>query len=447
MNSSKPHPILQSLNALNLRLFIILILISLIPIIYKTVRINFLGDFPSDWGVNIASQIAWLNVLYEVVQEALLLPVFYVLGLAVHNRRDFENRIKSGLVSIFGIFFVFSGLVILFVEPLLMMMDQKASLIDASAAYIRLESVAILISVLYEFICFVFILRDERRQLIWLLVLQTVLSVICDTIFVSQHSFSFGLGINGIAATNIVVNSILFVVSIYRLIVGHIISFRTNRLDFAWQKEWFKVGSYSGLESFIRNAAFLFMILRMVNAISEQGTFWVANSFIWGWLLLPILALGKLVKRNTGEAPELTHELLPAYLSITGIVVLLWLISMPFWSPFLVHVMNVNEPDKVYSVALISLGFYVAFAFNHVIDSIFYGLGRTDLMLVQSMVINSLYYGGAYLAYVTAHFDPTLMGITMLFGGGIAMDSLVTFGMYFYLRKNKNLNFRRGQSK
>ena len=116
-----------------------------------------------------------------------------------------------------------------------------------------------------------------------------------------------------------------------------------------------------------------------------------------------------------------------------------WVITIPVWKPFLVHVMNVNEPDKIYSVILISLGFYVAFAFNNVIDSIFYGLGRTDLMLVQSVVINSVYYGGTYVAYLAGYFQPTLTGIAVLFGGGIAIDSIITFGMYIYLETKRLL--------
>ena len=40
------------------------------------------------------------------------------------------------------------------------------------------------------------------------------------------------------------------------------------------------------------------MIVRMVNVVSEQGTYWVANNFIWGWLLLPIVRLGELIKQE-----------------------------------------------------------------------------------------------------------------------------------------------------
>lgn len=64
-------------------------------------------------------------------------------------------------------------------------------------------------------------------------------------------------------------------------------------------KEFLKVGGISGLESFVRNIAYMLMISRMVNMVGGQGTYWVANNFIWGWLLLPVLQLGELIKRET----------------------------------------------------------------------------------------------------------------------------------------------------
>lgn len=39
----------------------------------------------------------------------------------------------------------------------------------------------------------------------------------------------------------------------------------------------------------------------MDDVVGEQGTYWVTNSFTWGWLLLPIIQLGELVKRDVSE--------------------------------------------------------------------------------------------------------------------------------------------------
>ena len=59
----------------------------------------------------------------------------------------------------------------------------------------------------------------------------------------------------------------------------------------------FRKAVISGLESLVRNLAFMLMIVRMVNVVGEQGTFWVANNFIWGWLLYRLLQLVNLLKQ------------------------------------------------------------------------------------------------------------------------------------------------------
>jgi hypothetical protein len=182
------------------------------------------------------------------------------------------------------------------------------------------------------------------------------------------------------------------------------------------------------------------MILRLVNVVQEPGTFWIANSFIWGWMLLPVLSLGTLVKRDVGtedHARRATSTNPGSYLWITLGIVAFWMLSIPLWRPFVSEVMGVENPDAIVGIAFISLPFYVAFAFNNVIDSVFYGSGRTDLMLVQAVVVNALVYGIAFILYVTGVFEPTLTRIAVLFGIGIFLDSVITFALYFLVFRKK----------
>ena len=64
--------VLSSVKRLEFSLYSILVLKALLPTIYSTVRISLLGDLPSDSGVNIASQLAWLSLFFEVLQETLV---------------------------------------------------------------------------------------------------------------------------------------------------------------------------------------------------------------------------------------------------------------------------------------------------------------------------------------------------------------------------------------
>ena len=109
-----------------------------------------------------------------------------------------------------------------------------------------------------------------------------VLCFVSDTFLVSSLPVSANLGVNGIGYSNIIVNAILLAVSLFLLAKEEIKVLSGARLDFIWIKDFIKIGGVSGIESFVRNIAYMIMIARMVNVVGEQGTYWVANNFIWG---------------------------------------------------------------------------------------------------------------------------------------------------------------------
>ncbi len=263
----------DSLKDFNYRLFGTLILISLLPTIYTTIRIFFLGDLPGDWGFNIASQLAWVNIFYEVVQEALILPLFYLISKALHDREELSNRVRTGLISAFLVFLAMSILIITFVSPLLSFMGQKQEIIGQTAQYIRLEAIAIQISVLFRFITLVLIILKRNGKLLMLLAIQMILTILSDTFLVSTLPISLKIGVNGIAIGNICVNIVLVIVGLLMLHQDGIQVITKGKNNFSWLKEWIRVGGLSGLESFVRNAAFTIMIIRMINMVQEQGTY------------------------------------------------------------------------------------------------------------------------------------------------------------------------------
>lgn len=130
---------------------------------------------------------------------------------------------------------------------------------------------------------------------------------------------------------------------------------------------------------------------------------------------------------------------MPAYLVLTTGICVLWLATMPVWNVFVQKVMNVASYQSVVNVAVISIVFYIIFAYNNIVDSIFYGLGRTDLMLYQSLLVNTVYYGGMYIVYKTGLFVPSLERIAIMFGVGMAADSMITFVMFWVLNKKNRL--------
>ena len=104
------------------------------------------------------------------------------------------------------------------------------------------------------------------------------------------------------------------------------------------------------------------------------------------------------------------------------------------------HVLCFTDVDKLFELVLLLVGFYVLYAIQNVFDSTFYGLGKTNYMLLESVVTNTVYYGIAFILYLTNVWTPSLIGIALLFGIGNAFDSIVSFGAYVYLLKKNKIN-------
>ena len=197
------------LKSINYRLWLVLILTSLIPLIYLTTRIHFLGAIPNAWTFSIAAQVAWLNVGYEVLSEALLVPLAFILGQVITDNGQFRQRASGSLLITLICYLILTGFVLWFTPQFVNAMQQQTELLNSTVQYIRLESVAIFLSSVYAFLSLVLVLKNDKKALCGLLIAQMVMTILCDSALVSQFSFSLQLGVNGIAISNIIVNSIL----------------------------------------------------------------------------------------------------------------------------------------------------------------------------------------------------------------------------------------------
>ena len=104
------------------------------------------------------------------------------------------------------------------------------------------------------------------------------------------------------------------------------------------------------------------------------------------------------------------------------------------------NVLNFAEFEKLFELVIVLLGFYMLYAFQNVLDSTFYGLGKTNYMLFESVVTNVVYYGGAFALYLCGVWQPTLIGIALLFAIGNAFDSVLSLVAYGFLLKQKKIN-------
>lgn len=429
-----------SLRRINYKLYTALLILGLAPAIYTTVRVFFLGQLPGEWAFSIAGQLSWVNLFYEILNEAIILPLFYFIGNVKDNKSEFSNRVRTGMFICLSVYTVMATIIIVFTKPLLSLMATDASIIDASSSYIRIESIANIFSILTQFALVALITVNKSKYLYVLTASKLLLCLVADTFLVSTLPISLNLGVNGIGYSNIIVNALLITVSFLLLAREGIKVFAKTQLKFSWTKEFIKIGSISGMESLVRNVAYMVMIARMVNVVGEQGTYWVANNFIWGWLLLPVLQLGELIKQDVSTDKNNIRRNSLGYFGITAFISLFWLVSIPLWKPFMRYILCFTDVDKLFELVILLIGFYILYAIQNVFDSTFYGLGKTNYMLFESVVTNTIYYGIAFVFYASKMWTPTLTGIALLFGFGNAFDSIVSLVAYVYMLKKQKVN-------
>ena len=162
--------------------------------------------------------------------------------------------------------------------------------------------------------------------------------------------------------------------------------------------------------------------------LNEQGSYWVANTFIWNWLLLPILPLNELIKQDiasnlqTEDKKPVWLKLVP-YLTSTGLSLLLWLISIPGWEWFIITILKSDQPNLVLDLIKQLVPCYAFFTIGSLFNGILYALGRTDYLALKSFMGNCLIVVLFMLFSYGIWFKSNVFAVASIFGSGLVFGS------------------------
>lgn len=442
--------VLTSCERFQFKLYFTLLCVQTLPTIYKSVRIFYLGDLPNTSGVDIASQLIWVNLILEIFEEALILPFFHLLGEAVTDHAKTKNRTKIGFLITFFIHLLLCLPLLLFTRPLTKLMAQKLDNLDQTVHYIRLELINIPLDSAGQYFMTIMTILQWKKHIYITLLFKMALMIISDTCFISSLPVSLKFGVNGIAYANIltsgVVLSYCLIVTYKELKFTAADIFHKSTYDFSWLRRWFSVGCYSGIDSFVRNIFYMLCVIRMMNVIERQGLYWRANEFIWNWLLLLYIPLTNVLKQDAGQKSEplLNHKIkMASYFVFMLLIFIIWVASIPVWKVFFRFAMNVrsaSDADDIFQLVLILLPFYFSFMVTTLLNSVFYGKGKTNYLAVKSIVCNILINLTAFVLFLLEIYIPTIRSIALLFGGSMLLGFFVT--LVFYYRYLKFVNYK-----
>lgn len=412
------------------RLFLSLLLITCMPTIYETFRVFFISSIPSANAFNISGQIEWFDLIDETLRSFLIIPLYHILNQTLENREVFKERILGIGIFVSFIYFIFSIGVYVYASALVNMMTVPMQETQAITTYIRLETIAFTIAFLGQYFFVVFVLLGKHKYFFLLLIAKTTALIIGDSFFIPKF------GVNGIAYSNMLTS--VFIISMSLLFLKHekLFSFRIRKQIFSsWMKSWSKIGLFSGGQIFLDNIVYALMIVKMVNEVADTGNYWVANGFIWGWLLVPIIALTEIIKRECKN--ECSTLPIKRYLKINVFIIMVWICSIPLWYYVFENLMNLPNPKEVFSIVIKLLPFYIFYMLSATLDSIFIGLGKTKYLFLNAIIVDIIYYGIVFMLFTLEVITPSMNFIILMFGFGMVIHFVVSV-IFTKVLLNKN---------
>lgn len=200
---------LFGLKKFNWRLWIALCLLALIPAIYQTIK-TFLISYNGETGVfDIIGQMEWFDLINETLQAFLIVPLYSILNkiYKVQKEKLAENVFKTGLIS-FILYTIFSLGVLIYGSVLIKNMNSNTIDLKTTSNYLYLETIAFMIGIIVSFVNVVFVVLQKEKNVYIFLIVRTILSLIIDFILIPNFS------VYGVAFSNIIVNTILAIISI-----------------------------------------------------------------------------------------------------------------------------------------------------------------------------------------------------------------------------------------
>ena len=424
------------------RLFLFIFLFLGLPNVYQLYRVYLIGnEIPDAGSLAIVSQWQFVGLVVEVFQEATVLAIFFFLGSQIRSSASVQlDRAKSVLTFIFLASLVFSVGVFFFRDAFITLIGTSAEIQGQTRSFLGISIFSIPFTILAAAIVVLFESLGMRALVFVMAIVNVLLRFVLDSLFFGGYGFSLDAGVIGVGWSTLLASVGLFAVGLALLLFsrGTLLEALKSPPSFVDMREYLRVGLGSGVDSLIRNVAYFFMIIRIVNTIGaeEIGGYYVAIQILWSFMLVPVLAFADsakaLVANASGDIARV-RTLWHASMVITSGMMVIWIALAPAFPTF--ARMLTDDPATVrWAITAFGILFvpYVLFAFNTVIDSVFYGLGKTQYMAYQSVLTNGTVYVVAFLLYANGVWQPTFESVMGLFALGILVDTFLT--MFFLLK-------------
>ncbi|MFC1942735.1 hypothetical protein ACFLWU_05935 [Chloroflexota bacterium] len=320
-------------------LFLLIFLFMALPRFYLSYSVYLIGNaIPDTNALATVAQWQFIELLLEVVQETFVLAIFFFVGRGLQSKEGPGSPMRTSISAILVFSIFLAGILFALSDNFVSIIGTPEAIRETTSTFLRIKTAGVPIFLLSMASIIIVETINRKRMLLTLAILQVVYRFILDSLFYGGYSFSLNLGILGVGWADLAASLLLLVTALFmirRLLFEKV----KNLKDFFVFKDlkvYLRVGGWSGLDSLVRNFAYFFMVVRLLNLLGADtiGGYYLAMHIFWSFLLVPILALSESAKvlfaNHSGDIAKI-RRLWFSSLVIGGIIVVLWLIFLPFW--------------------------------------------------------------------------------------------------------------------
>ena len=153
------------LRSFDWKLFLALVLLSLVPAIIQTVETFVISTHVTTAGIDVIGQIEWFDLIDETIQAFLIIPLYSILNSIL--KKDSENFssgvFKTGIIA-FVLYTLFSVVVLIYSAHLISFMNPNETDLTLVNAYLTTSTIAFMVGIIVSFVNVVFVVIGKSKN-------------------------------------------------------------------------------------------------------------------------------------------------------------------------------------------------------------------------------------------------------------------------------------------
>jgi len=423
---------------------VFLILALAIPRIYSLANTYWVGhiDYSS---LAIAEQYEFMGILIEIVNETI---PFGVLALVSQNYKDRNAVVKqlvAGLILQLILSTALAIIILTNMSSFVNLIGTAPELVEQTISYLSLRAIALPFASMSLLLLVGLKSMDRAKLALGIVTLNVVMNMVLDLVLVSPYPFSLQLGLTGVAQGYLISN--VFYCGI--ALIAAVVTLKVRRTEFgidpliSESKPLFKVGGWTGIDSFVRNF-FYFFVLQVLNFMGpdQYAGFQLFQRLMWT-ALIPVIAIadGTAIRVGNYLKEDGAQSKIPRLLLTSAFLGFIIITGFGVLGAFAIDAMGFFFTSNPVIVQYSSIMFwwqilpYIMFAVAMNLRGLFFGTGKTYYILIISLVLNLAIILPFFLMMSNAILPQVYESVMLMFVFVDFVDIIITFVLVRNLMK------------